>query len=86
MAISASVVSVSTTATKLTASATTSSGSSVVVTPTAAVFIGAAGVTAAAGFPVAAGATVALDLRSDENLYAITASGTASVNVLQTGI
>lgn len=88
MSLSASVVTVTTSATKLTSPATDNqAGQSILLQPQAAVFIGDVTVTSASGFPVASGATVAIDLSSGtEDVYAVTASGTASVNVLQTGI
>ena len=47
------------------------------------VYLGGSGVTSAAGFHVAAGQSVALDLLTGDDLYGITASGSQSVNVLR---
>lgn len=87
MALQVSVVSVTTTATRLTStSADYGNGLSISLHPAAAIFVGPAGVTAATGYPIGAGADFALDLEVGEDLYGITASGTSSVNVLQTGL
>lgn len=52
----------------------------------AAVDIGGSGVTSGAGFPLAAGASLGVDLGPTDKLYAIAASGTVSVAVLTTRI
>lgn len=58
---------------------------SVAVTPTVDAFVGAAGVTAATGFRVPAGATLTLDLSSGERLFGVLASGTGTAYVLRSG-
>lgn len=52
----------------------------------ATVFLGGAGVTAAAGFPAAAGEPYTFDLAPGDALYGIVASGSQAVNVLRTGV
>lgn len=59
---------------------------SVALTPTVDTFVGPAGVTAANGYRVPAGATLAVDLGSGERLYGILASGTGTAYVLRTGV
>jgi hypothetical protein len=80
--------SVGTTAVELSGTDDASSGHYVLATNRAAgsVFLGAADVTAAAGFELAPGETVSADLRPNERLYAIAASGTQAVHVLRTGV
>ena len=88
MAIKSAVVSVTTSATQLnSADADGIAGESVVIANAGAssIFLGGSAVTAAAGFPLAAGATIALTLDGGENIFAITASGTVSTNVLTQG-
>lgn len=51
----------------------------------ASVFIGGPAVTAAAGFELLATESMPLDLESGENVYAIAASGTVVVHVLEVG-
>jgi hypothetical protein len=52
----------------------------------AAVDLGGSDVTSGAGYSLAAGATITLDLGSSEQLFAIAASGTVDVHVIETGI
>ena len=88
MAIKSAVVSVTTSATQLNApDADSQAGESVVIYNAGAssIFLGGSAVTAAAGFPLAAAATIAITLDGGENIYAITASGTISTNVLTQG-
>lgn len=88
MAVSSSVVSVGTTATKLSPDPTDNqAGSSVAVNNTGAatVYLGGSGVTTSAGFPLAAGGQIAVDL-GGESLYGIVTTGTVSVTVLATGV
>lgn len=47
------------------------------------VFVGGPSVTAAAGFPVAAGSSLSVDLDNYEQLFGIVATGSQAVNVLQ---
>lgn len=101
MALLASVVTVAATPTQLNTSRTDAIGGSslAVKVPTggATVFVGGAAVTAASGWPIAAGESLFLDIDEraggasqgpspDEAVYAIVASGTQSVNVLARGI
>lgn len=51
----------------------------------AVVFVGGFGVTSAAGYPVRAKEEIWLDVTEDAKAYAITASGTAEVRVLEAG-
>lgn len=53
---------------------------------TLSIFLGGPAVTAADGFELLAGEAQAFDLESGDDLYAITASGTASAHVIETGI
>ena len=85
MAVVGARVTVNTTATLIASEAAAGPN----VTPTliknpgaSAVYLGGSGVTAAAGFELAAGEVVAIDL--SEDMYAITASGTQVVHVLST--
>lgn len=51
------------------------------------VFIGGAGVTVADfGAKVVPGSSLAVDLGSDEELFAVVATGTSTVHVLHTGV
>lgn len=90
MAVVAAAVTVATTATQL--SSTTddyASGHAVLVkVPTggATVYVGGAGVTTGAGFPVAAAEAVAFDLTPGDVLYGIVAADTQAVNVIRTGV
>lgn len=57
----------------------------------ATVYLGGAAVTADAddetgGFTLASGASLTLDLQVEEQLHAVTASGTATLRVLETGV
>ncbi len=88
MAVQAAQVTVGTTATLLSGTDTDAvPGLSVAVQgPSGAtVYLGGADVTTATGWPVAAGATFAVDLRAGDALYAVVASGTVAVPVLRTG-
>lgn len=53
---------------------------------TVSVSLGGSTVTAAAGYELLAGEAVSLDVDSTEKLYAIAASGTVTVHVLEGGI
>ena len=93
MAVKANRVTVTTTATELTGTDTETSfegilgvASTILVkVPTGGteVFVGGSDVTAATGFSVAAGEVLPLDLRKQDRLYAITASGSSAVHVLR---
>lgn len=88
MAMSASTVSVGTSATLIySVPTTTALGSSLLVANTGAatVFVGDSGVTTGAGFPVNAGQQVSIGLTGGESLYGIVASGTVTVNLLVQG-
>lgn len=51
------------------------------------VYVGGSGVTTANGFPIPASGTLSLDSRDAAGqVYAIVATGTASVNVLEVGV
>ncbi len=50
------------------------------------IFVGGADVTAAAGRPVEVGESYVADLGQGDRLFAVTASGTAAVSVLRTGV
>jgi len=53
----------------------------------ASLYIGGAGVTTASyGYEVVAGAEVGVELLKDEELYAVVASGSQTVNVLRIGV
>lgn len=90
MALTSRAVSVATTATRLDTVDETDSvfGSSVAVhnNGAATVFVGGSSVTTAAGFPVAAGTSVSLDVQTAEGLWGIVASGTVEVRVLEVGV
>ena len=63
-------------------------GHSVAIRNTGAVsiFWGGAGVTAAAGFELAPGKEISMDLKPGDDLWAITASGSAECQVAQVGV
>ncbi len=85
MAVRAYRVTVTTTPTKLSDhDADARTGSAIVVRPAGDVYVGGSGVTTAAGYLVAGGTELALDLDVREDLYAVAASGTVSVSVLRT--
>lgn len=48
--------------------------------------LGGDGVTAGAGFPLGAGESVSVELEPGESLYAIVASGTESLAILEGGV
>lgn len=82
--------SVGTAATLLTTTVDSSRGTQGVVVAVPAggvtVFVGGASVTAAAGFPVAAGSSLSVDLDNGEQLFGVVASGSQAVNVLQVNV
>lgn len=88
MAVTSAQKSVTTSATLLTATtAPTNYGASLLATnrhATVSVFLGPAGVTSS-GYELKAGESIAFDLAPGEALYAIAASGTVLVHVLQAG-
>jgi hypothetical protein len=90
MAVVSASVSVATTATRLdSGDGDLVSGSTVLVTVPAGgatVYVGGADVTTANGFPLAAGASVSVDLNSGDLLYGIVAASTQAVNVLRVGV
>lgn len=89
MALQTAQVAVGTTAVELTGVTTDrrADSSIAVQAPAAAtMYIGAAGVTASTGWPIAAGQTLAVDLQSGERLYGVLASGTGTAYVLRTGV
>lgn len=84
-------VSVATTETRLDTAAQAAGGSGVQSVAVynagaATIHIGGAGVTTAAGYPVAAGEHFACDLAQGDPLYGICASGTVACRVLETGL
>jgi hypothetical protein len=86
MAVAASRVTVSTVAVALNAAATNGSTIYIKNTSANAADLGTATVTAAAGFDLAAGATLIIDLAPGEVLYAIrSAAADATIAVLRTG-
>lgn len=88
MALLTRQVPVGTTAVELTSRPVTDPSNSIAVQAPAAatLWVGPAGVTAATGFPVAAGQTLALDLGPGERLYGILASGSGTAYALATGV
>lgn len=90
MAVSGSRVTVTNAATQLTpVDADGIGGMSLGVKNTDAsltVYLGGASVTSATGYPLGPGEVANIDLRNDEPLYGITASGSAVVGVLVVGV
>ena len=90
MAVAHERVSVGTTATKLGDAERDRDGFTIMVqnpASGASVFIGGPGVTTISyGYEVVAGAEVGVELLRDEELYAVVASGTRTVNVLRIGV
>lgn len=90
MALSSSRVTVTTDATVIVASASADPGGvSVAVRnddATASIDIGGPDVASGAGFELAPGEVVSVDLGPTEKLYGIAAAGTVSVHVLTSGI
>lgn len=90
MATDVRAVSVATTATRLDTSSETdlARGSSVAVynNGSATIYVGDSDVTTATGFPLAAGASLSLDLDPAESLYGVVASGTVEARVLEAGL
>lgn len=88
MAVNGSRVTVATTATAISgADSDGVYGSSVLVknAGAASVFLGGSGVTTEAGFELAAGEAVSLDLNVSDSVYGIVASGTVVCHVLASG-
>lgn len=90
MASSAAVVTVGTTVTALASNAETdyATGRAVAVKNTGATtcYLGGSGVTSATGYPLAAGETLAYDALPGDVVYAVCASGSTTVAVLQVGV
>jgi hypothetical protein len=90
MAVSSRAVTVTTTATRLDATADSGSpsvqGIMVHNNGAASVYLGGADVTTPTGFPLEAGESMAVDLRKGELLHGIVASGTVEVRVLEVGV
>lgn len=82
MAISSAQVSVGTTATSVLAAGVGGGRVRVRNAGAASVFLGASGVTTAAGYELTTGSTVDLVLEANETLYGIVATGTQTVHVL----
>ena len=89
MAVSHQIVSVGTTATKLTSDYDGKDGQTInVQNPTggATVYLGGEGVTSSSyGFILGAGISFSIELQDDEKLYAVVASSTQNVNILRQG-
>jgi hypothetical protein len=89
MAVSHQIVSVGTTATKLTSDYDGKDGQTInVQNPSggATVYLGGEGVTTSSyGFTLAAGISFSIELQDDEKLYAVVASSTQNVNILRQG-
>lgn len=82
MSINASSVTVTTSATAL-ASADSDQDEVLLTNDGAAdIFVGPSGVTTSTGFPVAAGAVLAITVPAGETVYGIVASGTEDMRVL----
>ena len=90
MAVNSRAVSVGAAATRLDTEGETDSlaGSAVAVhnNGSSTIFVGAAGVTTATGFPLAAGTSMSCELYGNEAVYGIVASGTVEARVLEVGI
>jgi hypothetical protein len=99
MAVSATRVTVGTSPTRLDATAESDKvsgldtprgdGQGVIVSnldASATVYLGGAEVSTGAGFALAAGASLTVDLRPGDALYGVVASGTAVCGVLQSGV
>lgn len=92
MAIDASSVTVGTSPTRLTSQSDADvnpwASSLAVALPAggSTVFVGGPAVTTSTGFPLAAGSSLALDLAVGDEVYAVVASGTQTVNVLRSGV
>lgn len=56
----------------------------VVSSATETTWLGGADVASSSGFPLAVGDVFTLDLRTGDDLYAVTASGTGTVRILRT--
>ena len=89
MAVSHAIVSVGTTATKLTSDYDGKDGQTInVQNPSggATVYLGGEGVTSSSyGFILGAGISFSIELQDDEKLYAVVASSTQNVNILRQG-
>lgn len=88
MAISAQLVEVTTSATLLNSDNQSRVQSVLVSVPSggSTVYIGGPDVDTTDGFPVPAGASVSIDLSVKDDVYAVVASSTQDVNVLETGV
>lgn len=91
MSVAHNLVSVTTTATNILAGVTDARGGSRSVSvqnvSSVTVYLGGQGVTSTNyGFALAAGSSVSYDLDKGERLYAVVATGTASVATLHTGV
>jgi hypothetical protein len=82
MSVKSSVANVGVNAT-LIASGSGTGGSSILLKAVGAMFVGGNDVTAANGFPVAAGATFSLDLGQNESLYGVAAAATTANLLVQ---
>ena len=82
MAISSGLVSVAVTATVLHSGDGDGDAVNVINNGAAVVFVGGSGVTTAAGFPVAAGASLSLEVPAGKSVYGIVSAGTVECRVL----
>lgn len=87
MAVVAAQVAVGTTAVLLSADSDSGGASVLVQAPAAAIlFVGGSGVSAAAGFPIAAGTALSVDLPGpNDQLFGVLASGSGTAGVLRVG-
>lgn len=87
MAVVAAQVAVSTTAALLSADADGGGTSVLVQAPAAAIlYVGGSAVTSGTGFPIAAGASVSVDLPGpNDQLFGILSAGTGTASVLRVG-
>ena len=90
MAVSHEIVSVGTTATKLTSDFDGKDGQTInVQNPAggATVYLGGEGVTTTSyGFLLGAGISFSIELQDDEKLYAVVATSTQNVNIIRQGV
>lgn len=89
MAIRSTRVTVGTTATRLSSSPNDNRADASVTVQApdgATLYVGGADVTAATGFPVAAGTTISGELQHGEDLYGVLASGSGTTYVFESGV
>lgn len=81
--ISASRVTVTTSATSIVAAGSDTIGACVRNAGTASVYLGGSGVTTSTGYELPASDTLCMDLLNNETLYGIVASGTVEVHLVK---